>query len=488
MTDDTASKTKSTRKSPTNIEHLVERGLVVSLPAACILAILVFLEVIEPSIALMSFASILMLTLILMVPFMLDLQAMTEYTDKLLQGEKPDEIPEISANDEEAYRVISAINQMHNIWSQKQEALEAQKISDAAVMDSLPDPLIMLNKKGIIIGANLSARDMLGHNIRDKHITRAINEEKLISAVNKVIEGQTEGENVTFALPKPWQKELGARVKALPSASPESAVAVISLHDLTEIKKVERLQSDFVANASHELKTPLSVIIGFIETIKGPAKDDEKARENFLNIMLEQANRMTSLVNDLLSLSKIEMGNNGKFEPINIGFIADSIQKNLASKAEKFGKKISVDKKTSELIDGNESEIKQVVLNIIDNAIKYSAENSEIKVEVKPVISIPENIKNNFTGEGKYICFSTQNIGNVIAPEHINRLTERFYRVENELGKKVGGTGLGLAIVKQIVIKHKGILNVTSNEENGTIFSVYLPAQKTEKFQKPPVG
>jgi two-component system phosphate regulon sensor histidine kinase PhoR len=240
------------------------------------------------------------------------------------------------------------------------------------------------------------------------------------------------------------------------------------LHDLTETRRVERMRVDFVANASHELRTPLASLLGFIETLQGPARDDVEARIRFLAIMREQAQRMTRLVDDLLSLSRIEqhlhLPPRTKVDLVAIlGHIADT----LGPLAQDNDVALEVQAPPQVLVMGDRDELLRVVENLVENAIKYGA--CERNEESLGTVEIGLAVKDRQ-------CFlSVRDHGPGIAAEHIPRLTERFYRVDAGKSRAKGGTGLGLAIVKHIVARHRGRLGIESTPGNGSTFTVILP-------------
>ena len=296
-----------------NIEkntQFVDRVLFLSLPSALVFIMLVALRLITPTLAVISYATIIFFNIVFLFPITFELQQLKKYITTLSRGEDFDE-KLMTLSEKEAKEIVDAVNAMHQFWAHKTDVLEAQTMSDTAVLDSLPDPILMIDRAGNILGANLSARNLLGNNITEKNVEAIFKANNFIEAVSKVLNKQSKAENLIFYAPAASKKEdpqkLYAHIKQLPWLSKGRAVAVISLYDMTKAMKIEKMQSDFVANASHELRTPLSIISGFIETLQTSAKDDEEAREKFLKIMSEQAEYMSALIENLLSLSKIEI-------------------------------------------------------------------------------------------------------------------------------------------------------------------------------------
>jgi two-component system phosphate regulon sensor histidine kinase PhoR len=247
------------------------------------------------------------------------------------------------------------------------------------------------------------------------------------------------------------------------------------MNDITELKSVEQMRADFVANASHELRTPLASIKGFIETLQGPAKDDEPARIEFLQIMLEQADRMQQLIGDLLSLSKIEM--NVHAVPVEPADLAAVIRK----ESEHF-RRMAADKNVRlvlnihdnlPMVKGEANELTQVAHNLISNAIKYGHADSDVTITATITTELPQDI--NMRNLTRVVAFSVRDQGDGIPKQHLPRLMERFYRVDSARTRQVGGTGLGLAIVKGIVQRHRGAIEIDSVVGEGTCFTIYLP-------------
>ena len=256
------------------------------------------------------------------------------------------------------------------------------------------------------------------------------------------------------------------------------AVAVVSLYDVSKALSLEKMQSDFVANASHELRTPLSVISGFIETLQTTARDDTDAQDVFLAIMKEQAEYMSNLIEDLLSLSRLEMGQDKELkDKVDLHEVMYDVTQALKLKAFQHSVNIVVNELNRiPKIIGDNQQIHQIVQNLLDNAIKYAPENSEVKVELKTVPEIPS--AGQSVAQGRAVSIAFNNKGQKINKEDLARLTEKFYRMQVHKDMKIKGTGLGLAIAKQIVLHHRGNLTVSSTAYNGNTFTVYLPIKQ----------
>jgi two-component system, OmpR family, phosphate regulon sensor histidine kinase PhoR len=372
-------------------------------------------------------------------------------------------------------------------WRQRRADIERLVRADRAVVETLPDPLILIGRDRRIVRANPAATAFFGELDAGRDLISVLRNPALIEAVDAALAGGG-GRVVEFVQPVPVERILSARIATLPETAADGTRVIVSLLDITPIRRAEQLRADFVANASHELRTPLSTLVGFIETLRGPASDDEEARAKFLAIMHEQANRMARLVADLLSLSRIELNEHsvptGRVELLRLlGQVVDG----LALKAEQRGMTIEL-APAAELaalppVAGDADELAQVFQNLIDNAIKYGRAGTPIRVTASLVEPAPAGAAPSGTQAGgipgrpprRRIAIAIADRGEGIAREHLPRLTERFYRVDAARSRDLGGTGLGLAIVKHIVSRHRGRLEVDSETGKGSVFKVLLP-------------
>ncbi|MBR1915302.1 MAG: PAS domain-containing protein [Alphaproteobacteria bacterium] len=448
------------------------RVLVLSAPAAIVFVILAIFGFLAPFSAILSYVFIVLFNMIFLSPMTLELQHLKKYINKLALGEN---IEDMHLTEQEAKGIAEAVNSMHRFWVAKTDALEAEAMSDAAVLDTLPDPVLMIDRSGNVLGANLAARKLLGEHLTEKNIENIFSSNNFITATQKVLKKESEAENLIFYT-TPNKQKIYAHIKTLPWFSKGRAVAVISLYDLTKAAKIEKLQSDFVANASHELRTPLSVISGFIETLQTTAKNDETAREQFLSVMAEQASFMSDLIENLLSLSKIELLQDQiPADKTDIGKIALEVIDALQLKAQSRAINLVLEKPSRlKKITADAGQMKQLIQNLVDNAIKYGVSGSSVTILIKEVNQIPPSKTFN-VAEGKALAVSVNNKGSKIEPEALSRLTERFYRLQEHKNLGIKGTGLGLAIAKQIIMRHRGNLTVSSSNKNGTTFTFYIP-------------
>ena len=247
---------------------------------------------------------------------------------------------------------------------------------------------------------------------------------------------------------------------------------LMTFHDQTPLRRVEEMRADFVANASHELRTPLAALSGFIDTLQGPAKEDAKARERFLGIMHTQATRMARLIDDLLSLSRVELSAHVRPDTlVDIVPIIRQVVDGLEPLARERQVEIDIDLPEAPVsIAGDREELLRLFENLVENALKYGASGGKVIVSLTSATS----------GEGApEVRVMVRDFGPGIAPEHLPRLTERFYRVDVGDSRAQGGTGLGLSLVKHIVNRHRGRLLIESVPKNGATFTACFPPAKT---------
>ena len=347
----------------------------------------------------------------------------------------------------------------------------AREASLNALLSALPDAALALDSAGRVVAGN-SAATALFPSAAGRQLALVIREPELLAAVEEASSTGTT-RDIQCRLPPPIDQTLAARVAPLASVMPGTdAAIVVLLRDVSEQERLSRMRADFVANASHELRTPLASLKGFIETLQGAAKDDVAAREQFLAIMHEQASRMARLIDDLLSLSRIEMREHvppqGSADLI---AIVDEVCKVLRPLAEKAGIRLE----TAELVGpgaviGDKDELVQVVHNLVQNAIKYGRGGGKVAISL--------------SREAGRLVLRVADDGIGIAPEHLPRLTERFYRVNAKESRERGGTGLGLAIVKHIVSRHRGQLRIESQPGRGSTFAVSLNAEPRAQIGK----
>jgi two-component system phosphate regulon sensor histidine kinase PhoR len=359
-----------------------------------------------------------------------------------------------------------AIMRLTRAWRQRIRGLEIELTGSNAVISALPDPLFLINERREVVRQNAAAKALFGDHVLRRDLAVALRQPALLAAVDTILTGGP-GRSVEFDLASPVERHMVARIDPLPARTEDGVVLLVSLHDLTSVKRAEQMRADFVANASHELRTPLSTLVGFIETLQGPAADDEDARVKFLGIMQQQASRMARLVEDLLSLSRIEMNEHlPPTTPLEVVGVVRHVGQTLELKAAARGMTLEYEVADEHAkVVGDADELAQLFQNLIDNAIKYSRPNTAITITIGP--------SRRFAGG---FAIQVRDRGEGIARTHLPRLTERFYRVDTARSREMGGTGLGLAIVKHIVNRHRGLLEIDSEMGEGTVFTVHLRA------------
>jgi len=323
----------------------------------------------------------------------------------------------------------------------------------------LDDGLIAVDGAGTVMTANSAAVRFLGEGLVGKQLFDVIPSQDVLD----VVEGRDQERMLVFSPQSSVKMEFNVRVRRT-----DDGVILVLLLDMTLQRNLEKVRRDFVANVSHELRSPLTSLAGFIETILVNKVRDWPTQQRFLRIMEEEASRMSRLIDDLLSLSRVEVDEHIiPDETVPLLEVVKSVIASLETRAADRNMKISlIDRRPDEprrlVMVGFADEINEVFHNLIENAIKYGFENTDIHVDV------------NLVDAGK-VVISVTNSGEMIAENHLSRLTERFYRVDKARSRQIGGTGLGLAIVKHIVNRHRGAMDVTSSQDGITSFAVTLP-------------
>ena len=338
--------------------------------------------------------------------------------------------------------------------------------------DAVPAAMLVLDREARVVMANAAAVEMLGPGLTDRPFVTVLRQPLVNRAVEQVL--------AAAQVPAPSRLPVGISArgrerKCLVTVSPLTLRgrrgAAVVLEDTTGIEQAEQMRRDFVANVSHELRTPLTALMGFIETLRGPARDDAAARERFLAIMDREAGRMNRLIGDLLSLSRVEQEERRRpAERVDLAALVRSACATLGPTAQAAGvtlRQIGTDRTAP--VAGNADQIQQVLHNLVENAVKYgSRSGGEVRATLSHVPHEPV-----LRGPGWAIEIADDGEG--IDEVHLPRLTERFYRVDTHRSREKGGTGLGLAIVKHIVARHRGRLKIDSAKGQGSRFTVILP-------------
>jgi two-component system phosphate regulon sensor histidine kinase PhoR len=339
------------------------------------------------------------------------------------------------------------------------------------LVGAMPEPAVVVDVEGRAIIANGPALRLLPALRLGEPFVLALRTPDVIDAMRRVLAGG-EAETALWSERVPIERLFEVVVAPLAAASGAVAATLLTLRDLTAHRRLERMRVDFIANASHELRTPLASMLGFIETLQGSAHNDERARERFLAIMRVQGRRMARLIEDLLSLSRIEQKQHVRPEgAVDLAQLARHVADTLAPLAREMSVEIKLEADQAVVVTGERDELLRVAENLIENAIKYGASqdsgshNSPGAHRVEIAVTV-------VGGEGALIV---RDFGPGIAPEHLPRLTERFYRVDPGQSRAKNGTGLGLAIVKHILTRHRGRLTIVSRLDHGSTFSAFVP-------------
>jgi two-component system phosphate regulon sensor histidine kinase PhoR len=336
-----------------------------------------------------------------------------------------------------------------------------------AVVAGLPDPVIALDRDGRVLSFNERAHALAPALRQGEPVSFALRMPELIEAIGRAAEG--EERRVVYSERVPidrWFETIVMPVKREPSATRPDLV-LMTFHDLTPLRRVEEMRADFVANASHELRTPLAALLGFIETLQGSAREDSRARARFLAIMQEQARRMARLIDDLLSLSRIELNAHRRPDtPVDLVPIVRQVVDGLETLARDRGVTVNVEAADALTILGDHDELVRIFENLVENALKYGAAGKRVDIKLRLA---------SFADGEPEAQVSVRDYGPGIAPEHLPRLTERFYRVDVTESRAQGGTGLGLALVKHILNRHRGRLTIESAPGAGATFAIHMP-------------
>ncbi|MRX51279.1 PAS domain S-box protein [Paracoccus sp. S-4012] len=336
-------------------------------------------------------------------------------------------------------------------------------------MRAMPVAVLAADREGRVIGASPAAEALLGERLEGRPFVTVIRHPLVNHALDQVLAGAGTGPRTLRAIISSDGQDHACEIAVSPLDLDRGRGAVIALQDLTAIEQAEQMRRDFVANVSHELRTPLTALMGFIETLRGPAKNDQAAQARFLDIMERETRRMNRLVSDLLSLSRVE-GEERRRPSASVdlaGLIRSTVATLGPTAAAKDVQLTSFGAEAPVMVPGDGDQLVQVLHNLIENAVKYGG--GEVRVTLRPVAHEPV-----LRGPGWAVEVADSGPG--IDPLHLPRLTERFYRVDTHRSRAQGGTGLGLAIVKHIVNRHRGRLKIESERGKGSRFTVILPA------------
>ncbi len=348
----------------------------------------------------------------------------------------------------------------------------------APLLQGLPDPAIMLTASGNVLLLNKKAEEVFEELKPGRHVSGVIRNPQMLDAINRAKAGEL-AQTVVYSERVPVERHMAATISwiGLPDRVNHNGPAVlISLRDLTEQERLDQMRADFVAYASHELKTPLASVIGFIETLQGRAKDDPEARERFLDIMLRQAERMSRLIENLLSLSRVEMRAHLKPDsPLDLGEVIHHAVQTLEPLAAASAISLEVQNFNTDLmVLGDRDELTQVFQNLIHNALKFGRPGGAVRVRIA-------RLRGDHRTPAR-IAVTVEDDGVGIPAQHLPRLTERFYRVSQGEAAEKNGTGLGLAIASQVIARHRGELKISSKIGDGSAFTVILAEYQTQDY------
>ena len=341
---------------------------------------------------------------------------------------------------------------------------------ESRILDSIPEPVVVVDRQRAVLAFNGAAARDIGVAYPGRALALSLRHPAALAAVEDVLT-QGRARTVEVTMRSPTLRTFSVVVAPLQVGGDLAAGAVLVFHEISGERRAEQMRADFIANASHELRSPLSALVGFIETLRGPARDDPKARARFLEIMANEAARMTRLIENLLSLSAIEADEHvTPTTRIDLAVILNSVVEVLSSAASAKQMRLRLEVLVAlPAVYGDADQLTQVFRNLVENSIAYGRAGTEVLVVAHPIERMPE-------GTRPGVVIAVQDHGDGIPREHLPRLTERFYRVDAGRSRKLGGTGLGLAIVKHILNRHRGRLTIESEAGRGSRFAVMLPA------------
>lgn len=339
-----------------------------------------------------------------------------------------------------------------------------------SLIEAVPMPLVLVGPDERIAAMNRAAAELFGADGTGRHYIIVLRQPTILDCIEQTMRGGQTG--LTRYFTNDAIREVSYRVTTSPTSEGDHRSVLVAFEDITDMERAGQMRRDFVANVSHELKTPLTALLGFIETLRGAARDDGAARDRFLEIMEREAERMNRLVADLLSLSRVESTERVRpTEHVSIYDLVLSVISALRPMALAAEVNLQVEATDTELlvVPGDADQLTQVITNLIENAIKYGGSGGVVTVQLK-------HNEREVAFRGPGVRLDVVDHGDGFDPVHIPRLTERFYRVDTHRSREMGGTGLGLAIAKHIVNRHRGRFRIESVPGQGATFTVLLPA------------
>jgi two-component system phosphate regulon sensor histidine kinase PhoR len=449
--------------------------LIAAVPVACLAVVGVFGEA-SVGHVLVAMGGVLLAAMLLALLWSRDLDALSDIVRQV-----DVEAPAVSARTPMLpgmRRLGRELDRLARRMAARAALIEQLRQADGAVVERLPDPLIVLAGDRSVRRANSAARAAFGDDV-----PAVLRHPELRAAIDRAFTSGTP-QTAELTLPVPVPREVSAAVVPMVPPMRDGGQAVVVLSDRSRERAVERMRADFVANVSHELRTPLASLMGFIDTLRGPAADDPAAQQRFLGIMGEQAARMNRLIDDLLQLSRIELiEHQPPTASVSLRDVVAQLVAGFEPRLKERG--VSLDVRVPDDLPpvvGDADQLTQVMQNLLDNAVKYGRQDGTVRLDA--VVAAPGTQWPTRPG----VVVSVVDQGAGIPRAHLPRLTERFYRVDAGRSRAAGGTGLGLAIVKHIVNRHRGQLQIESEEGVGTTVSVWLPQAPSSSSLRSPTS
>ncbi len=392
------------------------------------------------------------------------IREMEQFTERLRKGEAPGTL--LIQSSDEIGMLARNINYIVDELQRRIAALQEEKAKVEAAFSSALDGVLILDRQGRIETVNQGVSDLIGERFRDiqgKTPLEAFRNLELQKALDRYrIDGMALSQEIELG--EGNAVVLDVSITPVRGTGPAEGKTMLVFHDVTRLNKLERMRVDFVANVTHEIKTPLTAILGFVETLKEGAIEDRETAKKFLSTIARHAERLNRLVEDLLTLSNVELGEiRFYFESVSLSGIVESVMNIIELKARE--KNIEI---TAEIPGGlspiraDRDRLSQILINILDNAVKFTQDGGKVSLMAEPTAGGEVIVRITDTGIG-------------VPRDEVSRLGERFYRVDKTRSRELGGTGLGLSIVKHLVAAHGGRMEVESVLGRGTAVSLYFP-------------
>jgi two-component system phosphate regulon sensor histidine kinase PhoR len=430
-------------------------------PLALAFIVLVAAGLLQPGAAALTWLALTLVSAVAIRWLLADLLRARGQAERMARGEAT---PAWDGRTRIGREMAQALHRLERQSTEREAHIRSEYDGAKRALDALPGPVVLLSDGLRVLRANRAANELLGGAIEGRDLAGVLRNPDITAALTEALHAGG-GREVDFTLQAPLKRHFSASIEPLAERAADGTAVVLTLIDMTAAKRADQMRADFVANASHEIRTPLTTLIGFIETLAGPAKDDAEARGKFLTIMAQHAERMKRLIEDLLSLSRIEMNEHtvptGSVDlPALLATVADSLEWRATERQATITQNIAA---ALPPLTGDARELSQLFQNLIDNAIKYGRKSGTVRIRAW---------QEELNGD---ILVSISDEGEGIEREHLPRLTERFYRVDTARSRELGGTGLGLTIVKHIANRHRATLAIDSEPGKGSTFTLRFP-------------